>query len=1059
MAGEGSIEVQEPRRRRRWFRRVLIALLILLAVAVAVSWTLRERLASGYIEGELDRLDVEARYDIGRIGLDSQILENVVIGDVNRPDATIRHLEVQLVMGWDGPAIGRITARGVRLRGRVAPDGTLSLGAIDKLLPEPSGAPFELPDQEIDMADAAIGLATPAGPVGLAVEGQGNLADGFRGRLAAAARALNFGGCALFDLHADVGVSVAARQPTLRGPVALRRLACGDIVAERPVATVNVQLSPGLDTWRGGAATRVAVLGSGAGRLTGVGGRLTLEGNALRTAGRAELSAETVTAEVARAGATQIAGPYAASLTRGALTMTGEADAAGVVLADRTLAGAATPLRSAAGTPLGPIGASLADALVRAGRNGNLAASFQLAVEPDRGAVNLRQVRYAAASGARLLADGGSGATFGWPDGGVRLDGDFAVSGGGFPESRFTLRQIRSGAPLQGTGRVAAMRAGDARLALGEIRFTAAGGDTSFRTVASLDGPIADGRVRGLTLPLAGRFGRGGFVLGESCVAAAFQSLEVQTLRLNAARVPLCPAGRAIVWQAPSGALQAGAELRNARFAGRLGSSPIALAASRVRASLDGLSASALSVRLGGESGVTRLDIASLSGRFARGGIDGAFGGLGGEIAGVPLVASEGRGDWRFAGSRLELTGAMTIADTQDPLRFEPLAARDFRLTLADSRIHATGALVHPAGGNRVALATIDHNLGSGAGSAVLDVEGLRFGRGLQPEALTPLTVGVVALVDGTLTGQGRIAWDEAGVRSSGTFATQGMNLAAPFGPVQGLTTTLEFTDLLGLVSAPDQRARVDLIQAGIEVYDGEIQYEIRPNYGIAIESARWPFSGGTLTLEPTLLDFSRETTKYLTFRVDGLDAARFVEMMEFGNIAATGTFDGVVPMEFDETGGGIIRAGRLTARPEGGTLSYVGELTDRDLGAYGILAFNALKSLSYDRFDLTLNGALDGEFITVIDLDGIARDPAGTVLPSGGGIPQMVAGRVFSQLARIPFEFNIRIQGQFRALIATARSFSDPSVLVQSAIRDQLNAAPAVQENPVQDEESEPMR
>ena len=48
------------------------------------------------------------------------------------------------------------------------------------------------------------------------------------------------------------------------------------------------------------------------------------------------------------------------------------------------------------------------------------------------------------------------------------------------------------------------------------------------------------------------------------------------------------------------------------------------------------------------------------------------------------------------------------------------------------------------------------------------------------------------------------------------------MDLAAPFGPVEGLATRIDFTDLLGLTSAPAQEARVRLIRAGIDVYDGD---------------------------------------------------------------------------------------------------------------------------------------------------------------------------------------------------------------------------------------------
>ncbi len=1052
-------ETRCPRRRLRW---ALLVLLLLTIGALGLVWAMREKLATDYIESELVSRGVQASYEVKRIGYGSQILENVVIGDPARPDAVIRRLEVGIALGLYGPEIGTITARGVRLYGRIV-DGKVSLGQIDRLLPEPTGAPFALPNQRIDVADAAIALETPAGLVVLALAGRGNLADGFRGQMAMAARELEIGGCAIAAPRANVAVAVDDLRPSLRGPVEAQTLRCGDVQAERPRSALALTLAPAVDSWRGGGALRLDSLVSGPNRLADIEGRLTFAGDAARTQGRADLRAGAFETEGARTALARMYGPYALSLDRGEALFSGDVEAAGLRLGNAALDGVLASLGGAGGTPLGPIAESLTDAVVQAGRERmEMRARAWLAAGPGRGAVRVNALRLTGTGGARLLVDGGSGATFFWPANRLRLDGDFALSGGGFPETRFTLRQASADAPLEGVGRIAPIRAGEASLTLGEIEFGAApDGDTRFRAVARLDGPFSGGRVRGLVLPLAGRFGAGGFALGESCVAVGFEALEVQNLRLGAARLPLCPEGRAMLWQGPGGALQGGAQVAALRFAGRLGSSPITLAATRLQVGPAGFTASDFAARLGGAEAVNRLDITSLAGRFEGGGMAGDFEGLAGDLAAVPLLIGEGAGSWRFAGGELVADGAINLADREEEARFHPLVSRDFRLVISGSDVAATGTLVHPQSGAQVARATIAHDLSTGAGNAVLDVADLRFRPGFQPEMLTPLTVGVVALVDGAVTGQGRIAWDENDVRSTGAFETQGMNLAAPFGPVQGLSTRIEFTDLLGLVTAPGQVARVDLIQAGIDVLDGEIRYHLQPDYRVAIEGARWPFSGGVLDLEPTVLDFSRETTKYLTFRVNGLDAARFVAQMDFGNISATGTFDGVIPMRFDANGSGFIQNGRLSARSEGGTLSYIGELTDQDLGTYGVLAFNALKSLRYDKFDLTLNGALDGEFITVIDLDGIARDPGSTTLPGSGGIAQMVAGRVLNQLARIPFEFNIRIQGQFRSLFATAQSFSDPTLLIQSVLPDRLidAAIPTESDNNVQDEESEPVR
>ncbi|HEV2818040.1 MAG TPA: YdbH domain-containing protein [Allosphingosinicella sp.] len=1057
----------EGGRRRRWPRRLgiaALALALLLAAAFAILWPMRVQLARNYVDAELSRRGVRASYEVKRIGFGSQIFENLVIGDPRRPDLTARHVEVQVLLGFTGPRIGLITARGVRMKGRIE-QGRLRLGEVDKLLGPPSAEPFRLPDQRVDVRDAALELATPAGRIGLAFSGRGNLSDGFRGAIAVVARELRVGECVLTRPIARLSLRVADRKPYVQGPAALARLACGGgLAAERPLFALRAMLAPGLDQWRGAAATRIAAMRLGPQRMAAVEGHVGFSGDAEGTIGTVNVTTGAAEVEALRAARLRFAGRYAASMRRGRLALDGAAAASGVTWRDAGRIAAA--LRGTRGSPLGPIGERLAAAVRAAGSDGaGAAADLVLIGANGAGEVRLRGLSLASRSGARLVQRGGTGIAYRWPSGALLLDGELALSGGGFPDAYFRLARASAGAAIRGTGRIAPMTAGGARLALGEIAFTTApDGRTAFRTTALLDGPFRGGRVRGLALPLSGRFGAGGFVLGERCVAAAFQALQVQSLGIGPTRLALCPVGRAMVANG-----RFGAELRGPRLAGRLGSTPLALAADRVRVDAAGFTAARLAVRLGPAGRINRLDVGALSGRFGRGGLAGRFEDLSGDLANVPLLVSGGAGSWRLRGGDLALDGRLAVADRRQPARFHPLAGEDFRLALTGNRIHATGTLSHPASGTRVALATIDHDLATGAGHALLDVPQLRFTPAFQPEALTPLTLGVVALVDGSIAGQGRIEWDARGSRSSGSFSTADMNLAAPFGPVQGLATRIEFTDLLGLTSAPHQEARIRLTQPGIDVYDGIVRYQLRPNSHVAVESGRWPLAGGTLTLEPTILDFSRPSTKSLTFRIEGLDAARFIQQLQFSNIAATGIYDGVIPMQFTQAGGRII-GGRLVARPEGGTLSYVGELTDRDLGAYGVLAFDALKSLRYSRLVLTLDGALDGEFITRIDMDGVARNPAGTRDPSGG-VRAMIVGRVLHQLAAIPFHFNIRIEGRFRALIATARSFQDPSDLIRASLPQLLETGtvpppgtvplpgtvPGRLPDPVQPQESEP--
>src|SRR3546814_7107332 len=87
----------------------------------------------------------------------------------------------------------------------------------------------------------------------------------------------------------------------------------------------------------------------------------------------------------------------------------------------------------------------------------------------------------------------------------------------------------------------------------------------------------------------------------------------------------------------------------------------------------------------------------------------------------------------------------------------------------------------------------IRHRLADSSGSADLTVKELRFNEAFQPDQLTSLALGVVANVQGSVVGDGRIEWTAGGVTSRGTFATADTSLAAAFGPVTGLTPTLSF--------------------------------------------------------------------------------------------------------------------------------------------------------------------------------------------------------------------------------------------------------------------------
>ncbi len=1053
-----TVEV-EPRRRRRW-PWVIAGLVLLVLVLLLAAWLMRRTIAADFIDRELESRGVQATYELKQVGFRTQRIENLVIGDPRRPDLTAQWVEIEVSLGLRSARVDVIRARGVRIRGRIV-GGRVSLGQIDRLLPPPSGRPFRLPNQVVEIADAGIGLETPAGPVGLALSGRGNLSNGFNGSIAAVARGLRFGRCGISDVAARGAVRVRAQRPTFVGPTHIGSVRCGDrLQLDHPHFALNITLNEAFNAWTGRSEVAANAFRTGDTRLAGLRGGLSFDGGLGRMTGDMDLAAVAARVSQFRTARIGIDGRYIVSLRSGDFALGGNASAQGLIVPPSLLSNVAGAFRSTVGTPVGPIGDALASAVDRAGTVSSVRGRLRVVNGGGFGAARFEQLDALTRSGLRLAVRGGSGITYYWPANAVRTDAAFALRGGGLPEARFRLNQPRAGGPIQGTARIAPMAAGGARLQLGGIRFSNDGtGRTRIETVATMDGPLDVARFTGLVVPVHGHFAGGGFIFGERCVQASFRQLQVQSLRVGPATLPLCPNGRALLWKAPGGRIQGGAIVGGPRLAGRLGSSPISIASDRASfALLDrSFAASNLRLLLGRPEWLSRLNVGTLTGRFAGRGVGGAFAGLSGRVGNVPLLFDQGRGGWNLAGGELMVRGGLRVADAGERARFHPLVSNDFRLRLYENRITAGGLLRNPASGTAVTRASLEHDLGNGVGRALLDVPGITFDPAFQPEALTPLTTGVVALVGGPLAGRGQINWRPGSTTSTGSFTVTDMDLAAPFGPVEGLTTTVNFTDLLGLESAPGQQANVALIRTGIDVVDGNIRYQILPGQRVRIEAGRWPFAGGELVLRETLLDFSQPSTKRLTFEVVGLQAANFIQQMEFANIAATGTFDGIIPMEFDITGGRVI-GGRLAAREEGGTLSYVGELSEQQLGIYGNMAFEALRSLRYSRLTIALDGSLAGEFFTRIQLDGIARDPSLTGI-TAGGLRGLLARRALSQLAALPFRFNIQVRGPFRAIIGTTRSLEDPSLLIQPVLPQELQNLPTTvtpAATPVQTQESE---
>jgi translocation and assembly module TamB len=1016
--------------RRFKMRSIFGAVFALLLVLLAIVWWQRFRIADDLVRDQLDTAGVRASYTIDAIGFRTQRLKNVVLGDPANPDLTAREVEVDVALGFGAPEIRAVRADGVRLRGRFA-DGKLSFGELDKFRDTDSTEAFALPDLKVLIEDAILSLSTPWGGIGASLAGNGNLRNSFDGQLILRSPALDGGGCAAQAIGFDGVMRTRSGRLELDGPLSAAMLDCASqaVRLAGPTLSGKIKLSEQLDTWDGDlgfAASNARLAGQ---QLGNPQGSVSFFGDKGRTDFELKLARAAYRGE--SLSVAKLSGDAKGRLSFGengaAVSARGAAQVGGSAVPAYMLGGLSGIAQGTKATPVGPVVAALEPALRNALRSfdGNL--DYDLSISPAKSPyIAVSGLDLASKSGARIQQSGPLALSGGRLAGPVSL----SLSGGGLPDADLVLRQ--AGSSWSGTLALAPYAKGGASINLPKLAFT--GGARQpwrFNGQATLSGPLMGGRIEGLTLPVDGSYAGGTFSMLSGCRQVKFTRFQTGSLTLPAQSLQACAQGGSIL-QAGRGGTRF--SLRSPSLAGQgsLGSTPVAFQGANIRFDLDnGFAASNVMVDLGQRDALTQFSMASVGGSFARGGLSGTLEGGAGKIGNVPLLIDGANGNWGWNNGILTLDGMASLSDAEQVDRFKTLTIPSMQVALENSVITAIGQLAEPKTGITVADVDIRHELNSSTGRALLAVEGLRFGDRLQPSDLTPLTVGAIANVEGSISGDGVIEWDGNGVKSRGKFGTDALDFAAAFGPVTGLSTEVNFTDLLGMETAPSQIARLAVVNPGVPAFDGKLEYRLLPDQKVQIEGGRWPFYGGELILEPTILDFDVQAKRELTFRMVGLDAEKFLAGYDLENIRVSGVFDGTLPMVFDQEGGRIV-GGWLVSRAGGGEVSYLGQLTYEDMGALANFAFEALRSIRFDEMQIGVDGNIGGEVVTEVRFRGLQQ---------GSGAKRNYITR---QLAKLPIEFNVRIEAEFLKQIDNIRLLYDPEYAVER-FRARQNASKGV--------------
>jgi hypothetical protein len=1030
----------EPRTLRRRWPWALGGVAVILLAAFAAVWLSRERIADNVLQGELDRLGLPATYEIEKIAPGEQVVRNLVIGDPARPDLTVEEVRIATELSWGLPGLGRITLVRPRLFGSVK-DGKPSFGALDKVLFEgASDEPFTLPDLDIAIEDGGALIEADQGRIGVKLDGEGLLSGGFVGELAAVSPALSQAGCVAERPTLYGKLSVARARPHFSGPLRVAELRCPQqaLSVRQLGAQLGLTVDEALDGVQGTASLSSGLAAYGEYSAQAAEGTLDATWRGGTFVAGYDLDAQAAKAPQANMNGIALTGHVRAVRGFARFDVDGEVSGTGIVPGPAISGTLDSVSRQGAGTPVGPVAAKIGDALAWDLRGGSVSATFVLRKTGDSISLILPEGTVRGRSGDSLVAVSRMQMFLGGSS--LRLSGGFATGGENLPR---IAGRMETG--LRGTTalriHMSPYAAGDARLAVPELALVQdASGDWGLAGHARLTGPLPDGRVEDLQLPIRGRISASGTVaLWDNCTPVRFSSLRYANLSLERQQLTVCPPrSGAIVRYRPGAELRIAGGATSLALSGRIGETPVRLASGPIGFAWPGaVSARSIDVALGPPGTDSRFRISNLDAMLGAD-IGGTFEDADVMLAAVPLDLREVSGKWRYRGGALLLSeGSLRIEDREQVDRFLPMVARGADLTLRDNRITAHALVREPTSERQVLAATIVHDLGTGAGHADLDVPGLVFDRDLQISEVSPLLLGVVSNLEGTVTGTGRIDWNADGVTSSGRFASGDLDFAAPFGPVSDVSGTVVFTDLLGLVTAPDQHVAIGSVNPGIEATSGDLSFQLEPDLMLQVNGATWPFMGGTLKLLPTRMKMGASEARRMQFEIEALNAATLVQTMEIENVNVSGIFDGQLPIVFDERGGRI-DGGTLVSRDPGGNVAYVGQLTYEDLSTMGNFAFQALRSVDYRQMTVGLAGSLDGEMITRITFAGVSQ---------GTGAKRNFITR---QIGKLPIRFVINIRAPFFGLVNSFRSLYDPSLVQDPRSLGLLDADGNPVENPV---------
>jgi|GEM_PF-2065739 len=291
------------------------------------------------------------------------------------------------------------------------------------------------------------------------------------------------------------------------------------------------------------------------------------------------------------------------------------------------------------------------------------------------------------------------------------------------------------------------------------------------------------------------------------------------------------------------------------------------------------------------------------------------------------------------------------------------------------------------------------HHLGTGAGDARFQLGPVVFAPGVvQPQDFAPPLYRLLLETIGQVSSSARVAWGPEGMRHHTGAATLSIDkLRTGEATVEQAEAKIEFSSLFPPRTTGPQRIRIGRLDVGVPLTHGILLLDVKSPKQVDVDIERFELFGGLissqkLSIDPTAQEFEA------VLKVTDIDLASILAFAEFGELSATGTLEGVIPISY-RNGELTVHDGLLRTGAKGGVLKYKPRALDKaleDANEGTGLAVKALSNFAYDEISIRINE---------IEAEDLRLDIK-------------ISGKSVELYGGLPFEFNIKVEGPIRQII-----------------------------------------